>query len=100
VEQIMITTYEELKEKIDRVEIAEKNIYNNQATKADLSASLLMPNPKTEPKININLNTREIEVKDFYCFGVENDHNAETIYFETNRYFDDIDLYNSEIIIQ
>jgi hypothetical protein len=60
-----------------------------------------MPNPQTEPKFIINLNTRIIDIPpEFYCIGIENDHNAETIYFETNRYFDDIDLYNASIAIQ
>lgn len=97
----MITTYEELKEKINRVTIAKENIDKNTSTEADLTSAYIMSNPQTEPKFIIDLNTRIISIPpELYCVGIENDHNAETIYFETNRYFDDIDLYNASIAIQ
>ena len=60
--------------------------------------------PLDEPIININADTRQIELtKEFgktQLLAVENDHLAETIYFQIDRYFglqdlaaDDIKIY-------
>lgn len=50
----------------------------------------------------IDLNSREItppvEFKDF--FAIEREHFAETIYFEVDRYFDDVDLTMTNIIVE
>lgn len=49
-----------------------------------------------EPLIYIDANTREIDIKgtlkDFVT--VTDDHNAETIFFVIDRYFDNVDLYD------
>lgn len=57
--------------------------------------------PTTEPRFSINANTRAIEVPSEFTFlGVRNDHKAETIYFEIDRYFDDVDLSEHTCVIQ
>lgn len=59
----------------------------------------------TTPKngfFEIDLDKREIippaEYRDF--LGVEHEHLAETIYFEVDRFFDDVDLTTTNIIIE
>lgn len=47
---------------------------------------------------SIDLNTREIDAPEY--LSVENDHQAETIYFKVDRYFGHIDLSNMMFIIQ
>lgn len=47
---------------------------------------------------SIDLNTRQIDAPEY--LSVENDHQAETIYFKINRYFDHIDLSNMVFMIQ
>ncbi len=49
--------------------------------------------PTHEPIYNIDLNTRKVEAPPF--IGVEQDHNAEYIFFEVDRFYDNIDLSNS-----
>lgn len=57
--------------------------------------------PSSEPRLYIDANTREISVSSKFPFlAVKHDHRAETIYFEINRYFDDVDLANHTCIIQ
>lgn len=57
--------------------------------------------PTTEPRFIIDTNTREINVPPEFSFlGVQNDHKAETIYFEIDRYFDNEDLANHTCVIQ
>lgn len=51
----------------------------------------------------IDANARTIKVPDAFKkngLGVQGDHTAETIYFKINRYFDAMDLNNTEIYIQ
>ena len=59
--------------------------------------------PLDEPIININADTRQIELtKEFgktQLLTVENDHLAETIYFQIDRYFDLQDLAADDIKI-
>ena len=47
---------------------------------------------------SIDLNTRQIDAPEY--LSVENDHQAETIYFKINRYFGHIDLSNMVFMIQ
>lgn len=54
--------------------------------------------PADEPIYNINLNTREIEAPEF--LSVLEDHNAEVIWFKVDRFFDDVDLFDSTCWIQ
>ena len=57
--------------------------------------------PSDEPRFIIDSNTRKITIPDEFTFlGVKNDANAETIYFEIDRYFDTEDLSKHTIIVQ
>lgn len=57
--------------------------------------------PSTEPRFMIDANTREITIPSKFPFlAVKHDHGAETIYFEINRYFDDIDIAEHTCIVQ
>lgn len=61
----------------------------------------LMHVPSDEPRFIIDSNTRKITIPDEFTFlGVKNDANAETIYFEIDRYFDTEDLSKHTIIVQ
>lgn len=65
---------EKLKE-ISRLELTERDI------------------PETEPVFDVYFNTRKIVVpREFEDLAVYYDHNAETIWFATDRYFDGVDL--------
>ena len=55
----------------------------------------------TEPLFIINTDTREITVPPaMHQLGVVSDHNAETIYLQIDRYFDDADLSQKTCVIQ
>lgn len=54
--------------------------------------------PKTERIFNVDLNSRTIDVPEF--LSVEKDHQAETLYFKFDRYFDNADLTTKVCIIQ
>lgn len=54
--------------------------------------------PESERIYSIDLNSRTIEAPEI--LSVQNDHNAETIYFLVDRYFDHIDLSNTTCVIQ
>lgn len=54
--------------------------------------------PVDEPIYNINLNTREVEAPEF--LSILEDHNAEVIWFKVDRFFDDVDLFDSTCWIQ
>jgi hypothetical protein len=54
--------------------------------------------PADEPIYEIDLNQRKINVPEF--LSVEEDHNAEIIWFKTDRFYDNIDLYDSTCWIQ
>ena len=57
--------------------------------------------PTTEARFEIDTNTRKIKIPaDFSFLGVRNDHKAETIYFEVDRYFDNEDLSQHTCVIQ
>lgn len=57
--------------------------------------------PSDEPRFIIDSNTREITIPEEFTFlGVKNDANAETIYFEIDRYFDTEDLSKHTIAVQ
>ena len=57
--------------------------------------------PSDEPRFIIDANTRSITIPpEFQFLGVKNDHNAETVYFEIDRYFDDEDLSQHTCVIQ
>lgn len=55
-----------------------------------------------QPLIDIDLNKREIilpeEYQDF--LSMERDHYAETVYFRVDRYFEDVDLFRTVIIVE
>lgn len=53
--------------------------------------------PEHETSFNVFLNTRKIEVpQSFKQIAMKGDHNAETIWFTMDRYFDGEDLYSSK----
>ena len=58
--------------------------------------------PLDEEPFNIDLNTRSINVPTSFvkCASVQSDQLAETIIFVTDRYFDYMDLANTEIYVQ
>ena len=57
--------------------------------------------PSNEPRFIIYANSREINIPfEFSFLGVIGDHKAETIYFEIDRYFDDVDLSEHTCVIQ
>ena len=57
--------------------------------------------PSNEPRFIIDANSREINIPfEFSFLGVIGDHKAETIYFEIDRYFDDVDLSEHTCVIQ
>lgn len=54
--------------------------------------------PDNEPIYEIDLNKREISAPEF--LSVEEDHNSEIIWFKTDRFYDNIDLYSGTCWIQ
>lgn len=60
--------------------------------------------PEDKEIINIDLNTRKIELskssqyKDF--LSVNEDHQAETLYFKCPRYFDGVDLMGTALVVE
>lgn len=57
--------------------------------------------PLNEPRFIIDANSREINIPFEVSFlEVIGDHKAETIYFEIDRYFDDVDLSEHTCVIQ
>ena len=53
--------------------------------------------PHNENIMNIDLNTRKVQVPEF--LSVSKDHQSETIYFKFDRYFDMVDLTNMVCVI-
>lgn len=58
--------------------------------------------PIDEETLDINLDTRTINVPDSFtkCASVQSDHLAEMIVFTTDRYYDYMDLANTQIFVQ
>jgi hypothetical protein len=59
--------------------------------------------PKLADCIEVDLNSRRIKIEDSsYAewLSVETDHRAEVIYFEVDRYYEDVDLRDCTIIIE
>lgn len=54
--------------------------------------------PEDEPIYHIDLNERKIDAPTF--LSVAEDHNSEIIWFKTSRFYDNIDLYDSNCWIQ
>ena len=54
--------------------------------------------PHNEKILNVDLNTRTIEVPKY--LSVQQDHESETIYFKFDRFFDSVDLTNMVCVIQ
>lgn len=64
-----------------------------QSIETSQSPIIKMVNPDTEEVFKINADTRLITVPtSFRSIGTWHEHNAETIYFEIDRYFDGVDL--------
>lgn len=84
----MITSKEEYLQRLDDIQ--------NQSQLKELVML-----PSDEPRFIIDSNSRTISIPDEFTFlGVENDHAAETIYFEIDRYFDQHDLSTEMCVIQ
>ena len=81
----MITTPEDYKKLLSQI----------QDSNYQKKAILL---PIDEPIYEIDLSTRKIQAPAF--LGVTQDHQAEIVYFKTDRYFDNIDLSTTNCIIQ
>ena len=82
----MITSSEEYKQ----------NLYIIQDTNfPQLIASDI---PAHEAKLVIDLNTRQVSAPEF--LSVQKDHNAETLYFIVDRYYDNVDLATMSCIVQ
>lgn len=73
-----------------------KNIQNNQAR--EISKIIAPPYGFFQIELNSRNITPPVEFRDF--LGVAGEHMAETIYFEVDRYFDDVDLTTTNIIIE
>ena len=71
------------------------NLWRIQSDNAPSLAVLL---PSDEKIYNIDLNSRTIESPEF--LSLRQDHNAETIYFKINRFFDNQDLSQMICVIQ
>ena len=57
--------------------------------------------PSNEPRFIIDLNSRIITIPvEFEFLAIKNDHKAETIYFEVDRYFDNEDLSEHTCVVQ
>jgi hypothetical protein len=54
--------------------------------------------PKDEPVYKIDWNTRKVEAPTY--LSVEADHSAEIVFFEMDRYYDNVDLANMVGLIQ
>lgn len=54
--------------------------------------------PESEAKLVIDLNTRSVSAPEF--LSVQKDHNAETLYFIVDRYYDNVDLATMSCIVQ
>lgn len=54
--------------------------------------------PVDEPIYDIDLKTREVEAPKF--LSVSTDHDAEIIWFKTDRFYENFDLFNATILIQ
>lgn len=73
-----------------------RNLYRIQQDNNLPSLAVLLPS--TEDIYDIDLNSRQIEAPEFLSTYTE--HQAEVIYFKCNRYFDYMDLADTNIIIQ
>ena len=72
-----------------------------EAIQKSVTPTLEMIHLGTEPLFIINTDTREITVPPtMHQLGVVSDHNAETIYLQIDRYFDDADLSQKTCVIQ
>ncbi len=73
-----------------------RNLYRIQQDNNLPSLAILLPS--TENIYELDLNTRKLEAPEF--LSNYTDHVAEVIYFKCDRYFDYMDLANTNIIIQ
>ena len=80
---------------ITSVEEYNKLLYQIQS---ENKPSVAVRLPESEKIYTVDLNSRTIETPNI--LSVQNDHNAETIYFLVDRYFDHIDLSTTTCVIQ
>ena len=73
--------------------ITSKSFENRLLALAELDVAERDIIPGREPSFNVYLNTRKIEVpSSFKQLAIQGEHNAETIWFALDRYFDGEDL--------
>ena len=85
----MITSPEEFLQRLAEIEQQTRNV------------EVKMINPSNEPKFIIDADTRMVNVPaKMKTIGVYRDHNAETVYFQIARYFDDADLSLKACVVQ
>lgn len=83
----MITDEKEYKEYLKQIQDSKTTIYTAL--------------PTVEPRFIINANSREITIPPVFKFlAAQYDHQAETIYFEIDRYYDNVDLSKKVCIVQ
>ena len=70
-------------------------LYKIQDKNAPIEAALI---PSDEPIYSIDLNSRTIEAPEF--LSVQHEHDAEVIFFEVDRYYDNMDLSETTCVIQ
>ena len=82
--------------------ITEPSEFRQRLQEIQNSANVTFTNlPSNEPRFIIDANSREINIPfEFSFLGVIGDHKAETIYFEIDRYFDEVDLSKHTCVIQ
>lgn len=93
---------------VSSLHVSESNTYTEefkaflQQIQAEYSTTLRQI-PLDEPRIQVNLNTRiiDIENSEYADFlAMTEDHRATTVYFEVARYFEDVDLFNCTCIVE
>lgn len=81
----------------DALEFRQRLLEIQNASKSTTFTTL----PSDEPRFIIDINSRTINIPaEFSFLAVKNDHKAETIFFEVDRYFDNADLSEHTCVVQ
>lgn len=54
--------------------------------------------PENEPTLKVDLNNRTIEAPE--TLGVQHDHYSETVFFEVDRYYNEVDLWYTTCVVE
>ena len=84
------------------------NIQNNAGTQLTKLPVYEATEDIIEPLIELDLNTRQIILPPEYdpesiqkgFLGLENDHLADYIYFIVDRYYEDVDLFKTAVVVE